>query len=211
MYSVEDINRMVMEYKAGNPNVLDPLLEGMRPYLTKWVNVLSGAHINTLDDEIQSFVSLFGCTSMIDVKDRLRHVFYYMTPEDMYDELIVKFIERILLYKDGGPGFLGYLKGTFRYVIKRWVDSEGRSPYVEYQDMDTVEDSDISIDLPDTHIMTDTSILKSLSQKERRILYLKYVDGRTNTEIAAVYNLSPNTVSLIIARAKAKLIPNVYM
>ena len=207
MYSIEDINRMVIEYREGE-DVLEDLVEGMRPYLMKWVNVLTRRHINTLDAEIQSFVSLFGYGGLAEVRGRLRRVFYHMTSTDIYDELVVKFIERILMYEDIGLGFLAYLKGTFKYVVKRWVDSEAKGLLLHYQDMDNIADSgEESNEVPDTVVLTDDGTLSVLTQKERRILYLRYMDGRSNGDIGRTYNISAASVSQIIAKAKGKLTP----
>lgn len=205
MYSIDDINVMVCEYKNGKAEVLEELLDAMKPYLSKWVSVLTRSCINTLDEEVQSFVSLFGYTSVGEVRSRLQYVFYHMTHEDIYNELVVRFIERILLYEDRGRGFLAYLKGTFRYVVKRWVDNEARGILLHYQDMDMVGMIEESEEVLDTDIMTDPTILSVLTRKERRILYLRYIDENTSADIARVYNISTAAVAQIIAVARGKL------
>ncbi len=48
-------------------------------------------------------------------------------------------------------------------------------------------------------------ILAGLPERERRILLLRFVDGKTQTEIAEVVGISQMQVSRLVARSLAQL------
>lgn len=201
IHTLDEIDQLVEDYKSStSQESLSKLIDAFNAYLYKWVNVIKCHYINVGDSETGSFVGLFGCSSMMDLRSILTNTFRYYTDEEIYHELLVLFIYTILQYKKiGGGYFPGYLKSSFKYRIYRWVnDNVKGNMKLSPPEIRTNNDSDYDI-------LLDPDVLPNLSSKEKMILYMRYIDDRSIDDIAEIQGCTPQNINLIIRKAKAKL------
>ena len=208
--SLDDIELLVEEYKESTSQVaLGKLIDAFSAYLTKWVNVLKWYHVNTGDSEIATFVGLFRCSSMIDLRNLLDSTFKSCDDEELYNELVLLFIYTILQYRNNGTTYFpGYLKSSFKYRVYRWTISK-LSEMPHSISIDSIDEDDIprtsnngSIDYD---ILLDPEVLPCITSKEKMVLYLRYVDGRTTDDIAKIYGCTSKNINNIISKARKKL------
>lgn len=202
IYTLDEIDNMVNDYKnTTSQEALGKLMEAFNPYLTKWVNIIKCRHMNVSDTEVASFIGLFGCSNMLDLRSMLINTFRYMSGEEVYHELLVLFIYTILRYKKiGGGYFPGYLKNTFKYSVYRWVNGN-----VRQASQVTCIPGNISSSSNDNEILLDPNILPCLSSKEKMILYMRYIDDKSIEDIANTYKCTTSNINRIIRGAKKKL------
>lgn len=201
IHTLEEIDQLVGSYKSNtSQEALSKLIDAFNAYLYKWVNVVKCKHINVGDSEIGSFVGLFGCNNMTDLRSMLTNTFRYYTDEEIYHELLVLFIYTILQYKKiGGGHFPGYLKSSFKYRVYRWVNDNVKG------NMRTAAPEVRSNNDSDYDILLDPDVLPNLSSKEKMILYMRYIDDRSVDDIAKVYGCTAQNINLIMRKAKTKL------
>lgn len=202
MYTSEEIDRIVTEYQGGGDS--SELVDAFKPYLTKWLSVVKCRHISILDPEVASFVSLFCFSNMHIFRDRFYSHFGRMDDRDIYGELVVMFLDTASRYVDMGKHFTNYLKGSFRYTLHRWVISEFRQPHIILnENMDGVIDPGPAT--PDNIMLIEPDIISNLLPRERRILYMRYMEDRSAREIGEIFSITPTQVYRIINAAKDKL------
>lgn len=200
IYTDDEVDELVARYNESmDGDALSELIVAFQPYLMKWVNVLKRRHISTGDQEVGAFIGLFGVESVFEYLDKLKQLGYH-TDDDLYHELVVIFIYTIMKYFNyGDPHFTGYLKNVFKYNVYRWVMGQLPGPY------HIVQDHGNSNDELDCDILLDVNILPCLTGKEKTILYLRYIDNLSISEIARVYDCTSTNISIIIKKAKKKL------
>ncbi len=211
MYSIEGINDLVYEYQSNkDATSLEDLISAFDPFIRKWASIVSGSYINVQDPDISKFVALFGRTDMAQLYSLLHHVCNGLMTEDVYDEVLLVFIHKVINYsRDHGVGFQGYLKSTFRFDMYRWVCNRLKGPAIIY-DSELYEELVHRMAAPPmgvayTTILSDSTVLPCLSPKEKFILTLRYMDGVSTGDIAEIYGSSEATINSIVAIARAKL------
>lgn len=205
MLSSMEVDRLVQEYQDGVDGTAGLLLEAFQPYLTKWENIIRCRHINTLDVEVQAFVSLFGAPDLFHISKILRLAIANLQDGEIGSKLTELFLDRLYNYESVGRTFLGYLRATYKYIVFHWIRKLVRNLSIIYDSniVDEVTVEPTQNDRLDELDLQDA--MSELTNKERRFLYMRFIDGMSNDEIGNVMGITSDSVSQIISKSRVKL------
>ena len=234
-------NDLVDRYKETNSmELMEELLDNFSPYFKKYVNLMCGKHsVDVTNADTVKFLRLFmsaeerndnykyiqACNRCI---NSFRKVFSDFTTRDLYDELVVIFLDALEKYKPmianhkatkERISFVHYIQVTMRYRLKALAMTKSRDalsikenlPYNEaIYKVAKVGPSSEALDLRWVHGFTAGDVFKHLSKSERYILWLKYEsdpDGRelSSRGIANITGLHHKTVLGRIGKIRGKL------
>ncbi len=104
----------------------------------------------------------------------------------------------------------GLASVTVRNISIDRFRERGRRHTESLDDNESIEDSDDKTDLEDTYAEVTAIIDRSLSERDRRIMYMRDRDGIDFDIIAAEFGLSEANVRMIVSRARTT-IKNIYL
>jgi RNA polymerase sigma factor (sigma-70 family) len=161
------------------------------------------------------------------VLNRISKVFEGYEKEEVYNELVIVFLECARSYQDVGKGFHRYLYKCYRYRLKKYIDAKAFD-YVddeigEYKDMyhaddlipyeESLEaqhlDKPLNIEIDEKMDLNNIlwlngivcgDLFKELSYAERYVLVKAYQDGLDDKEIAKLTGFHPRSIYRIRKR-----------
>ena len=217
-YNNQDyINNLVDTYKEINSTVLKKkLIDSFSPYFKKYVNMMCGKHAIDLDNaDTIKFLRLFMSAAEREDKTEytkschrlvhmFRKVFSDYTPRDLYDELVVYFLEALEKYKPmiadhkrsrERISFTHYLQVGMRFRIKLLIRIKSRDalsgeenlPYNEaiFRRSKLGLPDEEALDLRWVQGTTAGDIFEHLTKTERYILWLKYESDPEGKELSS--------------------------
>jgi len=200
-------------YQDDGSNVEDAvteLIDLFRPYLSKWHSLLRGGWINVQNEEVGKFVASFGVDSILAVKGILSGATGGMDDQEVWDHLLLLFLNKVSLYKrvENGPNFPGYLTNSFYHDVRRWIVAMS-DPEVVY-DEELYEEAvrtipSASPGIPADSVLLDRTIVPSMTARERNMVYLRYVSEVSTKKIAEIMGCSAQTVRNTIKAARRKI------
>ena len=210
--SVEYINYLVDAYKqTSDITYRDALLDSFHAYFRKYVSIMTGrGHgVNVNNSDTKNFLRLF-----MKKEDRFSNKTYLsaagsyihmirravlgFTPEDIYHDLIVSFLELIekyqtIIYKRGDEkhriSFAHYIQVNIRYKLCKWIVKKSQDVItgrdcLEFKDDMHIFEENYDNDLPGVGIgidlkdwvwgETSTAPFSELTEMERYLLWLRY-------------------------------------
>ncbi len=236
---------LVLHYQLNNTP--DDLLEKYDQFLRKYVRLLSKGSVDFANYDTRRFIACFIsdkevvtnlCSAeekteetrnqVYEVVGTLRGLFRKNTPCELYNELVILFLEAARDYKEVGSDFSHYLYSVFRYKVKRMIDSRMHDcldeGYAEYRDrfysdddrgIDTIIENTYYHDplnirvnefdeLEDNVLWLNgvscSDLFKQLSYTERYVLVQAYEKGLSDKEIARVNGLHHRSIYRIRRR-----------
>jgi len=135
MNKAADVHKIGVQYVT-NPNSEDAsmLIRYFHGFLLKYVDLLAHGTIakegKRVPPNTKYFLSLFRSggsdkpskmsnTEMQLIANRIPNAFISMTPDDIYNEVVVLFLELARKYNPEVGTFLGYITGHFKYALKQ--------------------------------------------------------------------------------------------
>ncbi len=140
------------------------------------------------------------------------YVRYRLLDAAITDDITAQAFERILTrlrsYRADKAPFGAWLFAVVRNTVRDYLREGQRRDWLPF---DSLLDRRDPLDLPEEITARSewrVSVLKAvrtLSNREREIIALKYGADLSNTEIAAVMGLTPNHVNVLVSRAHERL------
>lgn len=238
---VAEVNVIGSRY-AKEPNSEDAskLIRFFHGYHLKYVELLSRGVISRdgkrVPSDTRRFLALFRLTSadrtrpmgmaeMQAIASRIPNAFIMMSPDDIYNELVVMFLELARKFDTDIGGFTGYIGYHFKYALKQKMFQVQRDalnyqplfePGLEDNELDSLEETEeVSSDeegyqdasfrllesiglksLNHSFVSTPPEHLdRFLSKIQRKILVLHFCDGQSFSQIAKTLNYGNATAA----------------
>ena len=155
---LEDVNAKGVRYAISpTPELAEDLLRAFHPFLMKYVDLLVTGHksdVRILTSETKEFLRLFmsgGNWSYTNVLKRLPNMAVQglMSAEDVYDDLVLIFLEMAGKFNPDIGGFTGYIKRNFKYSVKSRLFEIQKDPLnrqrMHEEEMEDIDAFSISI------------------------------------------------------------------
>lgn len=230
--SYEDIDILVMDYKnkmlRGDSTASESLSEIITlfdGYILKWTSILTGHNPNISDGESVAFLTLFGHKNVFTTVEMLRDCYSKYEKDEMYNEVLVKFIDKIVFFdKLPYASFTHYISTVFKYDMFRMVMSRYREvvdckntsyysttdDYSDYRDtpgisymVDTSDDIVSMVPLPES-LKSLESCFPSLNPMERNVLRM-FSSGVSYEDIANMLGVTRRSIVRRVKSIKNKL------
>jgi hypothetical protein len=234
---VQEVNKVGSHY-ALNPNGPDAtkLIEYFHGYIMKYVELLTRGIIakqgHRIPSDTRKFLGLFrpkesanirplAAKEMQTIAERIPNAFISMTADDIYNELVVLFLELASKFDSSIGGFTGYIGCHFKYALKQRMFQVQRDAlnYLNFfeelldteeldEDIDSDPDHDFgdpetTLKLFDTiglsklnHSFVSTPPLlleKKLSKLQRKIIVMSCCENLSMNQIAQKLNINDSS------------------
>ncbi len=223
-------NELILDYQTtGNAAAL---LESYENFLQKYYKLFSKKEVDFTNYDIRRFIACFIYDNHIvhnlcengdrtqetvdkayEVMNNIIRVFKGYSNMEIYNEIVVIFLECATEYKEIGSGFRRYIYNVFRYRMKKWIDSKmnDASGYndntyrdnlysEDYRSIDEILDQkyydnpmnmeyDENEDLDNLLWLNGivcSPLFKKLTYSERYIMVMAYEKGMDDKEIAKI-------------------------
>ncbi len=165
--------------------------------------------INRAQKDIRYFSGLYSHYQPLIRKYFLRHV-ALTAAEDLTAVTFEKALKGLANFRWQGVSFSAWLYRIANHTLidyYRRVNRENKSK-ADFTEVETIPTKqkgpeEAYLDLETTELLSD--LLKTLSDREKTVIYLKFYEGLTNKTIAAQLELTETNVSTIIYRSVSHL------
>ncbi len=200
IYSYEDVDRMVQQYKLGDRKAIEELFKAFEGFIAKYANFLKFGIYSRADRDLHGLIRMM-CPKGDAVRSRLGLIQSALRSydyEDIIGELNVMFMESALHFqkRKTGPHFSGYLYGYFKFKVKRWMDKTLVDVMNTVKIVELTEEEEKVQMLEDTKDfeMTFSKAKPVLDSVTRWILHLYYYKGMQDKEIGKLVSVSGNWI-----------------
>lgn len=213
-----EIDALVEDYQERKPGAAEQLLELFQPLLLKYVSLIKDGNVDTNDKFIKLFMDKEArrrykyqpAVEIEKVTGILRWLTYSLTREDLYNELVVVFLETCDRYKRKGVGFTGYLNKVFKYALYRRLTSYISDPANGAETTDSVNIEAPAPEPPEIDALwingtTPSPPFDKLTSVDRMVLYKRYKEGKSTIDISEETGISRASIYSIIGRSKKYL------
>lgn len=127
--------------------------------------------------------------------------------EDLTAEVFVRLVTKLHTYQDQGKPLLAWLYTIARNLV---ANHHRRNGYVEWVPLDATEEAldDGSSDLTGELHLSQHEVkaaMAELTEPQRQVVWLKFIEGYSNAEVAAILNRDENAVKSLQHRALAAM------
>ena len=243
-YTLEDykyVDSLIEQYQSGEnqDEAIDELIKLFKPYLNKFFNIIRKGQLNLKDYDSRMFISMFIDDSNIRrdlARNRqpssvqheahmkaewLADAFKRTDNEDIMQDLKTVLITQANRFtkKKKRVGFVGYLNNSFRFELRRVLDSHTRDPLtysstriISYNDTENIDNGSNFADTP--YFMEDEylaimdeeldinwiygstchPVFKNLAPLDRLILRMSHLENMSDVEISRKTGFHVNTI-----------------
>lgn len=234
----EHINDLVKECHNKNTDAALELIKIFSSFINKYKLMLKHSTVNYEDKDTRRFLALFSkhlesrkklkskvlsyeINSIAHaITEQLNYQLACIPEEDIEQDIIRIILLLVSRYEDKGKNFCAYLYNTFRYEMKRVVDSYVSDPinaFLEYDEADqSYEDAYLNIDnlVKEFEDELDLNWIQGLtcgddfadvSKMDRMILSLYYERNYSEQKIADTLGVHRNTIFTRRTKAVKKI------
>lgn len=237
-----EIDNLVVQYQDDDKDAANKLIQMFENYLNKYLYLLKRKKISYKDIDTRKFLALF--TDDIEerkllkspvnssnvnqlaykIAEKLSQQLKNVAEEDIKQDLSMILLILAARYKNQGKNFCLYVFSTFRYELKRTVESYVNDPAnysINYEDLEndptmsdnysfeaTLIESDDALDINWIHGITCSDEFMDLSTMERLILKMHYELKMSDPAISKILGVHKNTVFNRRTKALKKIRPN---
>lgn len=127
--------------------------------------------------------------------------------EDLTAEVFVRLVAKVHTFEDRGKPILAWLYTIAHNLVANHHRRDGRWQWLPLDEtVDTVEDE--TLDLTGAYRLTQQEIhaaMDELTEPQRQVVWLKFIEGYSNAEVAAVVDRDENAVKSLQHRALAAM------
>lgn len=245
--SEELIDYLIDAYnQTGDMTYRDCLLECFDGYFLKYVSILchSNKSVNILNKDTKNFLRLFMSKeertnsytyedSVGSIIHKIRRAIRLFTPGDIYNELIIHFLELLerykpISYKRGNKtsriSFAHYIQVNMRFRLCNWIIKKGKDiitgrDWVQYHDFLHESEYNYDNDPPGVGVGINLEgwvwgeeageVFSELTEAERYLLWMKYegnpIGKTTMRDLAVMMGLHYQTIVLRMNNIRKKL------
>lgn len=222
------IDEIVVQYQNDDKDAAIKLLQSFDNYINKFLFLLKKKIVNSKDQDTRRFLALFTddiekrkllksdnnsyktTTIIHEIIEQLSQQLKCISEEDIKQDLSMILLLLAKRYKDQGKTFSSYVYNTFRYELKRTVETYINDPanrYISYEDMENdpeisddysfsavLIERDDDLDINWIQGLTCSEEFLKLSTMERLILKMHYDLKMSDPAIAKILGVHKNTV-----------------
>ena len=240
-YAVAETNSLVIKYcelqdGKEKEDILLGLLQRFHSFFYKFLKLFVTGKMDPHSKLQKNFLGLFVTEGtkqgFTNAAKQCTIVFRSDTPDDIYNHLVVVFIQLLDLYNPNlNVGFVYYFNYFFKYYLKKYMVSKYYDA-IDYQYIDSEDIADYATndnteghqngirscmkrvwevesnaeeELDNTVDLLAThpgGVLKTLSPLERYIVYLLAIKGLRRSDVSSLLDLSNNKLTSIINKIK---------
>jgi DNA-directed RNA polymerase specialized sigma24 family protein len=203
--TTQQINQLVEQFRSGDSQAAETLLQAFDRYLHKWYRLLTQGYWDRRDQEIRHFLHMLGSVDLNQTALILAQRLKAYDREDLAQETKVTLLETFIRY--------GNASAMYRLVLKKRLADLTHDPLtfgfhqrrqlVEVQESPDLLPADINEAWVDG--ATCGPGFSELTAQERRVLQLTKWYGYTVERSAEVMGCSVSTVVRALRRAKEVL------